>query len=156
MSKTLPSTPLPGTPRPHVPSPARTPSPMPLFTIGGPYTYTGQITRKHASRFSQIEKTRKNIKDAGEAWENEAQDRGTDFEGLIKSMEIPFVREDEPAREPEGTRPAETPNDCKREDKSDESGLKDEGIPIVRVFSAEDQFVDAVASMGDDGDDFLD
>jgi hypothetical protein len=82
----LPSTPVPGTPTLRVPSPARTPSPLPLFTRGtGPYTYTGQITRKYAARFREIDKTKDKIKQVEDAWETEAKEKGVTIDELMKS-----------------------------------------------------------------------
>jgi hypothetical protein len=91
MSRTpLPSTPLPGTPALRVPSPARTPSPLPLLSGAGPYLYSGLISRKYASRFNQIKATKDKVRNAEEAWEKEAKERGTDAEGLAKSMETNY------------------------------------------------------------------
>jgi len=84
----LPSTPVGGTtPTLRLPSPARTPSPLPLFSTSGPYSYTGQITRKYAARFNEINKTKNAIKDAEQAWEKEAEQKGMGMDDLVKTME---------------------------------------------------------------------
>jgi hypothetical protein len=85
------ATPILGTPTLRVPSPARTPSPLPLFSSGGgPYTYTGQITRKYASRFNEIDKTKNNVKIAGGEWEKEAKEKGAAVEDMMKKREADY------------------------------------------------------------------
>src|ERR1700721_4152544 len=90
----LPSTPLAGTPTLRVPSPARTPPPLPLFSGGGPYSYSGQITRKYTSRFNDINKGRNTVKDVEEAWEKEAKGKGLNIRNLAKSMKKEYVWEE--------------------------------------------------------------
>src|SRR5438876_12018290 len=90
----LPSTPLPTTPTLRVPSPTRTPSPLPLFSAGGPYTYSGQVTRKYTARFNEINKTRNNVKDIERAWEKEAKEKGIAVEELMKDSEVDYTWED--------------------------------------------------------------
>ena len=88
MSRPSAATPLPGTPILRFPSPGRTPSPLPLFSKPGPYTYTGQITRKYASRFAEINKTRNSVKEVEGAWEKEAKERGIVASDLMKNSEV--------------------------------------------------------------------
>jgi hypothetical protein len=90
----LPATPIPGTPTLRILSPPRTPSPLPLYSTGGPYSYTGQITRKYASRFNEINRTRNNVKDVEGAWEKEAKASGLPMDEMMKSRETQFVWED--------------------------------------------------------------
>jgi len=143
----LPSTPLPGTPTLKIPSPTRTPSPLPLFSTGGPYTYTGQITRKYASRFNEINKTKNSVKDVEVAWEKEAQAKGVAVHELMGNSEKEYVWEDKAAPRVEETLPQETVI----EEGPEEVVMATEKVTPVkghqRAFSLEeDQFVDALQS----------
>ena len=143
----LPSTPLPGTPTLKIPSPTRTPSPLPLFSTGGPYTYTGQITRKYASRFNEINKTKNSVKDVEDAWKKEAQDKGVAVHELMGTSEKEYVWEDKAAPRVEETLPQETVI----EEGPEEVVMATEKLTPVkghqRAFSLEeDQFVDALQS----------
>lgn len=145
----LPSTPLPGTPTLRVPSPARTPSPLPLFSGGGPYSYSGQITRKYASRFSEIDRTKNIVKEAEKAWEKEAKDKGMDMETLAKSLEKEYVWEEKTTTRIGLVIP--------EEDTSSSNGDREQIVELrekvelksdrlSRLSLEEDQFVDALTS----------
>jgi len=146
----LPSTPLPGTPTLRIPTPVRTPSPLPLYSGGGPYSYSGQISRKYASRFNQIKATKDNVKNAEEAWEKEAQEKGTDIEGLVKSMETNYDWKKKSVAEVEYIKPQ---GEIVLEEvgKGKEEGEGEQGEQQVvennkRLSLDEDQFVDALQS----------
>jgi hypothetical protein len=148
----LPSTPLPGTPTLRIPSPARTPSPLPLFSGAGPYSYTGQITRKYESRFNDINKKRNTVKDIEEAWDKEAKKQGMDIEQLAKSMEKDYVWEEKTISRVEHTLPQETIiKEGMEGTEKDAPGLRiDVKSATEKRWSAlsieEDQFVDALQS----------
>jgi hypothetical protein len=146
----LPSTPLPGTPNLRVPSPTRTPSPLPLFSGAGPYSYSGQITRKYAARFTQIDKTKNIVREAEEAWAKEAKEKGLNLEKLAKSMEKPYVWEEKKATRIEHVLSEEdTPNL-----NGERGGVGDVAMKVdlksdkrsSRLSLAEDDFVDALSS----------
>ena len=142
----LPSTPLPGTPTLKIPSPARTPSPLPLFSTGGPYSYTGQITRKYASRFNEINKTKNNVKDVEDAWQKEAQEKGIAVNDLMTNSEKEYVW-DEAVPRVEETPPQETVI----EEGAEEVVASTEKLTPVRghqraLSLEDDQFVDALQS----------
>ena len=142
----LPSSPLPGTPTLGIPSPARTPSPLPFFSSGGgPYSYTGQITRKYKSRYNEINKTREVVKNAHGAWEGEAKAQGMELEELMKSMQSEHAGNELP--QPKTPRiPAQTPSI--RLDGATEVDYRnstDMGDENRRSFDS-DQFVDALTS----------
>jgi hypothetical protein len=148
----LPSTPLPGTPTLRIPSPARTPSPLPLFSGGGPYSYTGQITRKYEARFSDINKKRNTVKAVEQAWEKEAKDQGMNIEQLAKNLEEDYTWEEKTISRAEHTLPQEAviEEEEKREPKKDKKLRIDVKPRAEKRFSAlsidEDQFVDALTS----------
>jgi hypothetical protein len=145
----LPSTPLPGTPTLRVPSPARTPSPLPLFSGGGPYSYSGQITRKYAARFSEINKTRNIVKEVDKAWEKAAKEKGMDMETLAKSQEKEYIWEEKTT-----TRLGLVmPDDDTSSVKGDRAEVVEPGKTLElksnrlsRLSLEEDQFVDALTS----------
>jgi len=143
----LPSTPLLGTPTLKIPSPTRTPSPLPLFSTGGPYTYTGQIIRKYASRFNEINKTKNSVKAVEDAWEKEAQDKGVAVEELMGNSEKEYVWEDKAAPRVEETLPWET---VIEEGPEEVVTSMEKLMPVKghhRALSLEsDQFVDALQS----------
>ena len=89
--RSLPSTPLIHTPTLSIPSPTRTPSPLPLFSTGGPISYSGQITRKYTARFNHIDKTRNTVKDVEEAWTREAKGKGMGWDQYTKSIEEEYI-----------------------------------------------------------------
>ena len=136
----LPSTPVPATPTLGIPSPARTPSPLPLFSTGGPYSYTGQITRKYGARFNQINETRNNVKDVEGAWEKEAKESGLPMEEMMKSRETEYVWEDKSV-------PRIKLQEQMNQDEG-QSGKREIGIvaPNKRLSLEEEQFVDALTS----------
>jgi hypothetical protein len=147
----LPSTPLPGTPTLRVPSPTRTPSPLPLFSGGGPYSYSGQITRKYAARFTEIDKTKNIVREAEEAWEKEAKGKGMDLERLAKRMEKDYVWEEKTATRIEHVFPAEdtTSLNGEREEAVDADQKKVDlkvDKRLSRLSLEEDNFVDALTS----------
>jgi len=141
----LPSTPVRGTtPTLRVPSPSRTPSPLPLFSTSGPYTYTGQIARKYSARFNDINKTKNAIKNAEEAWEKEAQEKGMAVEDLIKTMEkdSSTVWEDHFAPTLGATR---IPEDLRKLQGDKEEEVTETGCD-KRASVLEEEFVDAPTS----------
>src|SRR5271170_1504700 len=147
----LPSTPLPGTPTLRVPSPTRTPAPLPLFSTGGPYTYTGQITRKYASRFTEINKTRNDIKNVEEQWEKEASEKGVAVEDLMKSMEKEYTWDDEGVTRVENDITLhESTNSEGGAEKEEKDGLKKKETPTIvldkRLSLEDEHFVDALTS----------
>jgi hypothetical protein len=141
----LPSTPLHGTPTLGVPSPARTPSPRPLFSPGGgPYSYSGQITRKYDTRFKHINKTREAVKDVRGAWEQEAKTQGMGMDELIKSQESEHSGHELPdpktPRNPERTPSMQLDGVTEVARSSEEMGAEN------RRSVDSDQFVDALTS----------
>lgn len=136
----LPATPIPGTPTLRILSPPRTPSPLPLFSTGGPYSYTGQITRKYASRFNEINRTKNNVKDVEGAWEKEAKENGLPMDEIMKSRETQFVWEDKSLSRVDFQEPP------KQDDgKAEKSAMKDVASD-KRMSLEEEQFVDALTS----------
>jgi len=142
----LPSTPLPGTPTLRIPSPARTPSPLPFFSSGGgPYSYTGQITRKYDPRFSEINKTREAVKNVHGAWEEEAKAQGMGLEELMKSMESEHAENELP--QPKMPRTLEQTPSIRLDGatEADYRSSTDMADDNRRSFDS-DQFVDALTS----------
>jgi hypothetical protein len=142
----LPPTPSPGTPTLHIPSPVRTPSPLPLFsTGGGPYTYTGQITRKYAARFNEIKKTRNSVKDVEKAWEKEAQRKGVPLANLMRGLDTKHTWEDKPALWVEQLLLQDSIIE-EGENESSEATKKINVAPEKRLSIEDEHFVDALTS----------
>ena len=143
----LPSTPLPGTPNLRIPSPARTPSPLPLFSTGGPYTYTGLITRKYSSRFNEITKKKNNVKDAEGQWEIEAKKRGVTIEELVKSQQLQYKWEEEDSALRRMQSPLQESMASNVENRTQEEARNDIERKSEKRLSVEDEhFVDALTS----------
>jgi len=142
----LPSTPLPGTPTLHIPSPTRTPSPRHVFSTGGPYTYTGQITRKYVSRFNEIDKTRNNVKDVEGAWEKEAKESGVALEELMKNSEAECTWEDKSVPRVERTLLQDSIQSEGGKNGTNDSAKIIKFVPDIRLSIDEEHFVDALTS----------
>ena len=135
-----PGTPLTRTPTLYIPSPTRTPSPLPLFSTGGPYSYTGQIARKYAARFNEINKTKNIVKDVDGAWEKEAKEKGLPLEELMKNGETEFTWDDKSV--PRLNLPEPMNHNEERSENDDETTFSQD----KRLSLEEDHFVDALTS----------
>jgi hypothetical protein len=142
----LPSTPLPGSPTLHIPSPTRTPSPLRNFAAGGPYTYTGQITRKYASRFNEINKKRNNVKDVEGAWEKEAMEKGVAVEALMKNSEVEYTWEDESIPRVERILLQDSIQSEAGKNETNDSAKSIKVVPDMKLSIEEEHFVDALTS----------
>jgi hypothetical protein len=111
-----------------------------LFSTGGPYSYTGQIARKYAARFNEINKTRNTVKDVEGAWEKEAKEKGLPMEELMKSGVTEHTWDDKSV--PRLILPEPMNQDDERSENDDKKTLYTD----KRLSLEEDHFVDALTS----------
>jgi hypothetical protein len=144
-SGSLPSTPLINTPTLPIPSPTRTPSPLPLFSTGGPYSYSGQITRKYAARFKHVDNTRNSVKDVEEAWAKKAKGKGLELDELAKGLEKEYTWDEKLSRNLESIK-SDVPVIQIANSEEGEMDDKNKTGDDKRLSLEEDQFVDALSS----------
>jgi hypothetical protein len=111
--------------------------------------YTGQIARKHAARFKEIDETRNSVKDVESAWKTQVHDGRTDKHASIETKET----EEKAVPHVQSTALPERADQDVSKKQNRRSRENDRELSVVRVSSDQDYFVDALTSLAENSED---